>query len=163
MIDLPSEDPKNMSTDPAMRATSVFGGVTPIFRVQDLPSSIDYYVKVLGFKIDFHGPGIIASVSRDRCNIFLVQGDQGNPGAWVWIGVADVESLFEEYKAKGAKVRHPPTNYTWAYEMQIEDPDGNVLRLGSEPKEGQPLGEWLDMHGRSWAPSSDGGWKQVER
>jgi hypothetical protein len=27
-----------------------------------------------------------------------------------------------------------PTNYSWAVEMQIEDPDGNVLRLGSEPR-----------------------------
>ncbi len=83
-------------------------------------------------------------------------------GTWVWIGVADVESLFDEYKRKGANVRHPPTNYLWAYEMQIEDPDGNVLRLGSEPKEDQPVGNWLDMHGRSWAMSPDGGWRRVE-
>lgn len=32
--------------------------------------------------------------------------------------------------------------------MQVEDLDGNVLRLGSEPKENQPTGEWLDMDGR---------------
>lgn len=141
---------------------NVFEGVTPILRVLDLPASIHYYVNVLGFKIDFQQPGIIASVSRDRCAIFLIQGDQGNPGTWVWIGVGNVESLFDEYQRKGAKVRHPPTNYPWAYEMQIEDPDGNVLRLGSEPKEDQPVGEWLDMHGRSWATSPDGVWTRVE-
>jgi hypothetical protein len=28
----------------------------------------------------------------------------------------------------------PPTRYTWALKMQIEDPDGNVLRMGSDPK-----------------------------
>jgi hypothetical protein len=28
----------------------------------------------------------------------------------------------------------PPTNFPWALEMHVEDPDGNVLRLGSEPK-----------------------------
>ncbi len=151
------------ATEASTRTTAnVFEGVTPIFRVQDLPASIHYYMNVLGFKIDFHQPGIIASVARDRCGIFLIQGDQGNPGTWVWIGVADVESLFDEYKRKGANVRHPPTNYLWAYEMQIEDPDGNVLRLGSEPKEDQPVGNWLDMHGRSWAMSPDGGWRRVE-
>jgi len=147
-----------MSVKEAPAAANVFEGVNPILRVQDLSASIEYYVSVLGFKIDFQEPGIIASVSRDRCGIFLIQGDQGNPGTWVWIGVADVASLFDEYQAKGAKVRHPPTNYQWAYEMQIEDPDGNVLRLGSEPKDDQPVGEWLDMHGRSWVSSPDSGW-----
>lgn len=147
---------------PHRAKANVFEGVTPIFRVQDLPASIDYYVNVLGFKIDFHDPGIIVSVSRDRCGIFLVQGDQGHPGTWVWVGVGDVDALFDEYKRKGAKVRHPPTNYQWACEMQIEDPDGNVLRLGSEPKEDQPVGKWLDMQGRRWAMSPDGGWTRVE-
>jgi ketosteroid isomerase-like protein len=41
-------------------------------------------------------------------------------------------------------------NYAWAYEMQVEDLDGSVLRLGSEPKENEPIGEWLDMHGCRW-------------
>jgi catechol 2,3-dioxygenase-like lactoylglutathione lyase family enzyme len=100
---------------------NVFEGVTPIFRVESLSTSLDYYVNVLGFKIDFHSPGIMASVSRDRCGIFLVEGDQGHPGAWVWIGVADVESLFEEYQNNGAKIRHPPTNYSWAREVQVEE------------------------------------------
>jgi hypothetical protein len=34
--------------------------------------------------------------------------------------------------------------------MQVEDLDGNVLRFGSEPRPGEPDGEWLDMHGRRW-------------
>lgn len=151
-----------MSATESRATPNRFEGVTPIFRVQDLPTSIDYYVNVLGFKIDFQEPGIIASVSRDRCGIFLIQGDQGNPGTWVWIGVGDVDALFDEYKRKGANIRHPPTNYHWACEMQIQDPDGNVLRLGSEPKEDQSVGEWLDMQGLSWAMSPDGGWTRVD-
>jgi catechol 2,3-dioxygenase-like lactoylglutathione lyase family enzyme len=82
--------------------------VVPIFRVGNLPASIDYYVKILGFKLDWHEPGIMASVSRNRCSLMLCEGDQGNPGTWVWIGAEDVESLFAEYKLTGAKVRHPP-------------------------------------------------------
>lgn len=136
--------------------------VVPILRVSSLPASIDYYVEVLGFKVDWHEPGIMASVSRNRCGMMLCEGDQGNPGTWVWIGAEDVEILFEEYKLKGAKVRHPPTNYVWAYEMQIEDPDGHVLRFGSEPKADQPLGEWLDARGDRWLKSDVGGWRKVE-
>jgi predicted enzyme related to lactoylglutathione lyase len=56
-------------------------------------------------------------------------------GAWVWIGVDDACRFHEELKAQGVAIRLPPTNYPWALEMQIEDPDGNVLRLGSEPRD----------------------------
>ena len=85
-----------------------FENVSPILRVESLAASIDYYVRVLGFKLDWESPGIIASVSRGRCGIFLCEGDQGNPGGWVWVGVGDVERLFEEYSGKGARIRHPP-------------------------------------------------------
>ncbi len=62
------------ATETLTRATAnVFEGVTPILRVYDLPASIHYYVNVLGFKIDFQQPGIIASVSRSLRHLF-------NPG-----------------------------------------------------------------------------------
>ncbi len=138
----------------------MFEGITPILRVRSLSSSIDYYVQVLGFKLDWQLSGF-ASVSRDRCGIFLCEGDQGHPGAWAYVGVQDAEALFREYRAKGAKVRHPPTNYPWAFEMQIEDLDGHVLRLGSEPKPEQACGEWLDMRGNCWVPAPNGGWMRT--
>jgi len=37
-------------------------------------------------------------------------------------------------KERGVSIRLEPTNYLWALEMHVEDPDGNVLRFGSEPK-----------------------------
>jgi len=124
----------------------------PILRVRSLAASLDHYVKVLGFAVDWQHQGIFASISRDRCTLYLCEGDQGHPGSWIWAGVGDAEALFEELSARGAKVRHPPTSYGWAHEMQIEDPDGNVLRFGSEPRKDLPPGEWLDMHGRRWPP-----------
>ena len=89
-------------------------------------------------------------------------GDQGHPGTWVWIGSGDIEPLCDKFRAEGAKVRHPPTNYQWAYETQIEDPDGNVLRFGSDPKPDQPIGEWLDMHGTAWVKSPAGEESRVD-
>ena len=141
---------------------ATFGSAAPVFRVARLAASREYYVTVLGFKIDWEDSGV-ASVSRDRCCIFLCDGDQGQPGAWTWIGVADATAVFEELRARGARVRHPPTNYPWAFELQVEDPDGNVLRLGSSPRPGEPVGEWLDMHGQAWVKSGDGDWTRVER
>ena len=150
-----------MPNSQASKKTSVnFEGVNPILRVRDVLASADYYVQRLGFKIDWQTPGFI-SVSRGRCHLFLCQGDQGHFGSWVWIGVEDAQALFEEYSACGAKVRHPPTNYAWAYEMQVEDLDGNVLRMGSDQKEDEPVGEWLDMNGIRWKPNN-GEWTREE-
>jgi hypothetical protein len=92
----------------------------------------------------------------------LCQGDQGHAGTWVWVGVADVDALHESLKARGAIVRHPPSDYPWAREMQIADPDGNVLRLGSDPRVGAEPGEWLDMHGVRWAQDSFGAWQRAD-
>src|ERR1700742_2388792 len=119
-----------MTTASVSRGGAIgFECVTPIFNVANLQTSLDYYVANLGFKIDWQVPGSMGSVSRGRGSIMLCQGDQGHPGGWVWVGVEDAGLLFEEYHASGAKIRNPPTNYEWAYEMQIEDPDGNVLRM----------------------------------
>lgn len=131
----------------------MFGNAIPVFPVEDVAKSVEYYLTMLGFKLNWGGQdGQLASVTRGRCTIFLCEGDQGHAGTWTWIGVPDAQVLFEELKAKGAKIRHPPTNYFWALEMQVEDLDGNVLRLGSDPKPGEPYGEWLDMQGRVWPP-----------
>jgi len=139
-----------------------FGNAAPILRVSSLAASVEYYVTVLGFKIDWEEAPVIASVSRDRCCLFLVQGDQGNTGTWAWIGVHDTEALFDELVPKGARIRHPPTNYYWGLEMQVEDLDGNVLRLASDRKKDMPNGEWLDMQRRRWVQNADGTWTRVE-
>ena len=125
------------------------GGVVPILRVADLQASIDYHVDVLGFALQWRHLHFIASVKQGRCELFLAAGDQGHAGSWVWIGVDDAEATCEHFRARGARIRHPPTNFPWALEMQLEDPDGNVLRIGSHPKDA-PFGEWLDRNGRRW-------------
>jgi catechol 2,3-dioxygenase-like lactoylglutathione lyase family enzyme len=145
----------------SQRSAVALGNATPVFNVGDLAASIAYYVDVLGFTVDWTDPGGVASVSRDRCCIFLCQGDQGLPGAWIWIGVGDVEVLHAELRTKGARVRHSPTNYYWACEMQIQDLDGNVLRIGSDTKADEPFGPWLDMRGDRWIQETTGEWIRV--
>jgi catechol 2,3-dioxygenase-like lactoylglutathione lyase family enzyme len=138
-----------------------FEGVTPILRVENLEAGIGYYVRQLGFELKWQTP-YFACVSRGRCSIFLSEGDQGHVGGWLWVGVGDADALLEEYRGTGAKIRHLPTNYPWAYEMQVEDLDGNVLRFGSDSKPGQPAGEWLDMRGDRWASATEQEWKRAE-
>jgi predicted enzyme related to lactoylglutathione lyase len=111
-----------------------FEGSQPILRVENMEASLRFYVDLLGFENAIWGNDDFTSVTRDGAGLYLCRRDQGGGGAWVWIGVDDVERLHEECKARGLKVRLPPTNRPWAREMLIEDPDSNVLRFGSEPK-----------------------------
>jgi len=72
-------------------------------------------------------------------SIFLCQDDQGCKGTWIWVGFdGDIFSPYEVVKAKGVVIRQRPKNHSWALEMQIEDPDGHVLRFGTEPNEEEP-------------------------
>jgi catechol 2,3-dioxygenase-like lactoylglutathione lyase family enzyme len=120
--------PDGEATKTERAEATKFGGATPVFRVQNLRGSIEYYVNALGFKVNFEYPDF-ASVSRDLCGIFLCVGDQGNPGTWVWIGVEDVEVLLEAPRPKEPKSATSP-------------------RI--------TLGRWLDMYGRVWRRTPDG-------
>jgi hypothetical protein len=134
--------------------TSRFKSPAPILRVADVRLSLAYYVEQLGFTMDWDAGGLI-SVTRDGCTIFLSEWDQGQRGTWVWVGVTDAGLLHEELVARGARVRFPPTNYEWAYEMQVEDLDGNVLRLGSSPRRDMPFGSFLDASGTLWSSTTN--------
>ena len=151
-----------MASDVLPERLTGFGGVNPIFRVKSIEASREYYTRALGFKVDFETSSFI-SVSRGKCHLFLCEGDQGHFGAWVWISAPDVKVLVEELRACGARIRHEPTNYPWALEIQVEDPDGNILRMGSEPIANEPTGEWLDMNGVRWTPLRDGRWQRIEQ
>jgi predicted enzyme related to lactoylglutathione lyase len=113
-----------------------FEHIDPILRVEDMARSVRYYVDVLGFQSAPWGNDEFNYVGRDERGIYLCRGGQGQGGAWVWVGVGDVRALHRLYRERGAKIRMEPKNLPWALEMQIEDPDGNVLRFGSEPEEG---------------------------
>jgi catechol 2,3-dioxygenase-like lactoylglutathione lyase family enzyme len=117
-------------------ARTTFERANPILRVADMQASLRYYVDVLGFTNADWGSDDFTCVSRDGADIYLSQGDQGQPGTWVWIGVGDVRALHEEYTSAGAIILHPPESFPWAWEMKVGDPDGHVLRFGSDPDDG---------------------------
>jgi uncharacterized glyoxalase superfamily protein PhnB len=137
-------------------------GATPILRVGDIEASLAYYVEALGFRVQWRH-GDFACVQRGDASLMLCEGDQGHPGTWVYLGVSDADALHDEVRARGAAVRHPPTNYPWgARELHVTDPDGHVLRFGADARPGEPVGEWLDGKGRRWLPQPDGSWRAAE-
>jgi predicted enzyme related to lactoylglutathione lyase len=102
----------------------------PVLAVRDLDRSIGFYRHVLGFALEWNA-GPICSVGRDGCSIMLQSQETPVPGT-VWIGIDD-DTVFKNIEQSGAKIFQPPSNKPWAYEMKIEDPDGNILWLGAEP------------------------------
>ncbi len=129
---------------------NTFGSAVPVFRVKDVEASIAYYCDILGFELRWGSGDGFACPAREKCSLFLTNDNQSQGRVWVWIGGEDVGALHAEYLKSGAKVRNPPNNFEWALEMQIEDLDGNVLRIGSDPEKDKPLGIWRDGDGIGW-------------
>jgi catechol 2,3-dioxygenase-like lactoylglutathione lyase family enzyme len=121
--------------DPQERNVNRFEHIIPILNVKSVPASIAYYVDKLGFekKWDWGEPVDFACVGRDQVELFFCQGGQGAPGTWISIFVQDVDALYDDYRARGAIIRTPPTDYPWGVrEMNVEDLDGHRLRLGGD-------------------------------
>lgn len=108
---------------------------TPIFRVSDMGRSLRFYEQKLGFENAEWGSDDFTCITRGGASIYLCQGDQGRGGAWAWIGVEDARRLHEELKAASVESLTEPANFDWAVEFQVEDPDNNVIRFGSDPGE----------------------------
>ncbi|HWY33845.1 MAG TPA: VOC family protein [Nitrosopumilaceae archaeon] len=114
--------------------------VSPILYVKDMSRSLAFYVEILGFKNAEWGNEYFTSINRDSKGLYLCKGGQGLPGTWVWIGFdGDLFALHLKLKLKGVTIKLPPTNFSWAYEMQVEDPDGHVLRFGTDPNDKEPF------------------------
>ena len=116
--------------------------IQPILSVKDMNVSRKFYKEILGFEEAGWGTDDFTSIGRDKWGIYLCRGAQGNPGTWIWIGFdGDIFSLYNELKAKGVTIKQPPVNYSWALEMHVEDPDGHVLRFGTDPDYDKPFAD----------------------
>lgn len=107
----------------------------PIFSVRDLKASQRYFRDALGFTLKWeHGdPPDFAAVGRGDATLFFCERCQGNPGTWIMIFTKDVDRLHEELVGRHASIKMPPTTMPWGLrEMNVADPDGNVIRFASE-------------------------------
>ena len=115
-------------------------GITVILNVKDISVSKDFYIGILGFREVDWGNNNLTCIEGDKASIYLCKGDQGCKGTWVWVGFdGDIFSLHDELMAKGVVIRQKPTNFSWALEMHIEDPDGHVLKFGTDPDNNEPF------------------------
>ncbi|MFF2777134.1 glyoxalase superfamily protein [Streptomyces sp. NPDC058052] len=104
----------------------------PILRVEDAAAAVAWYGR-LGFAeqwVHRFEPGFPAfvEVARGGVRLFLSEhtGD-ARPDTLVYLRVRDVGAIASEF---GAQVQDMP----WASEIELRDPDGNRLRIGT-PRE----------------------------
>lgn len=116
--------------------------IAPILYVTNMSESLHFYVDLLGFQKAAWGDDSFTSVGREGGALYLCRGGQGVRGTWIWIGFdGDIRSLHEQLILKGVTIKLPPTNFSWAYEMRILDPDGHVLRFGTDPNDLEPFAD----------------------
>ena len=116
--------------------------ITPILYVGDMAKSLAFYVDILGFKNADWGNDNFTSINRGNMGLYLCKGGQGISGTWIWIGFdGDIFQLYQLLLTNGVKIKLPPTNYSWAYEFQVYDPDGHVLRFGTDPNDEEPFAD----------------------
>jgi predicted lactoylglutathione lyase len=117
--------------------------IVPVLCVKDMAASRAFYIGIMGFTEAEWGDDNFTAINRDNTGIYLCKNGQGQPGTWLWMGFdGNIHQLYEILKEKGVKIRMQPTNFSYAMEMQIEDPDGHVLRLGTDPDQTIPFVEY---------------------
>ena len=141
-----SEPDPQHDDEPAQGGQRHFFGAIPVFLVDDIVTTMEYYGRVLGFEVNFiYGePPVYGSVSRNDAIINFCRSDPpgrhngvatagaGN-GVDAYIVVEDVDDLCAELKYLGAKVVVEPESHDYGMrELQIEDCNGYQLVLAQE-------------------------------
>ena len=130
---------------------ALFSGLIPVISVRNIAESLRYYTDHLGFEVqwkwsdsgeefaEIENPDF-ACIRRGDAIFFLDHGVQGKPGSWFHLfleSLEELEAIHHEYLQSGARITEEPTDRSWGMrEMRVEDPDGNVLRIGAGREEG---------------------------
>jgi predicted lactoylglutathione lyase len=118
---------------------SDFPAAVPEIPVSDINQAAEYYVKNLGFKIDWGGEdGGIAGISKGLCRLFLTNPSfrepYGNAGPlMIWLNLtskAEVNELYQQWTKTQARIVSEPEEKPWKLlEFTAKDLDGNLIRV----------------------------------
>ncbi len=112
--------------------------------VNDVNAAIEFYTKMLNFKIVMHPAEEFAILSRENLNLLLSKpsgkggggqampdGTVPSPGGWnrFEIVVENIESEIERLKNSGCKFRNELVTGVGGKQILLEDPSGNLVEL----------------------------------
>ena len=112
------------------------------YQVRDVPRSINFYTRTLGFKLDRENLPAFGQVSLGDLTLILSgpgasgsrpmpDGRVQEPGGWnrVILKVKDLPALIDELEAQGVRLRNEMEVGPGGRQVQAEDPDGNPIEL----------------------------------
>jgi predicted enzyme related to lactoylglutathione lyase len=117
-------------------------GSSAVLLVADIERSVAYYRDRLGFACEVYGdPPDFIVATRDEVKILMAHCEEPErivpnwrivPNVWnVFIGVDDVEAIYEEVQRRGAEIDYTLYNAPSGFrEFGVQDPDGHDIAIG---------------------------------
>jgi predicted enzyme related to lactoylglutathione lyase len=104
--------------------------------VSDCYASRDWYVRNLGFKVEFEIAKARTIAIQDDAGftIFLQETRRPITGekCVLTMQVKDVDEAYRALTESGVKFAHAPQKLFWGYGAELADPDGYTVRLWDE-------------------------------
>jgi catechol 2,3-dioxygenase-like lactoylglutathione lyase family enzyme len=132
-----------MAADDLPAPTSGFV-LTHFIVAADVARSRDFYASVLGGEVVVDGEPTIVKVANSWVIINIGGGptddkptvvlepprDLNVANAFLNVRVADIQSTYEQWSAKGANFLTPPTDRGTELRCYMRDPDGHLIEVG---------------------------------
>ncbi|HYB92244.1 MAG TPA: VOC family protein [Candidatus Binataceae bacterium] len=105
-----------------------------VLPVSNVRRSRDWYVKNLGFKVEFERNGVAAIQDTAGFTIFLRKAAKRLAGDKITltIQVKNVDRKHRELASAGIEFVNPPQRLFWGYGAELRDPDGYMIDLWDE-------------------------------
>ncbi len=99
--------------------------------VSNVQKSREWYVKNLGFKVEFERGGITAIQDSAGFTIFLRKAARRLVGEKVvlTVQVRSVDRKYQELESAGVAFVNAPQRLFWGYGAELLDPDGYMINL----------------------------------
>ena len=118
---------------------SEFPPAVPEIPVSNIDQAAEYYVKNLGFTLDWGGEeGGIAGIGQGQCRMFLTNPEfrvshANTSPVLIWLNLNSkqkVTELYERWKKTQARIVSEPEEKPWKlFEFTAADLDGNLFRV----------------------------------
>lgn len=114
-------------------APAVLEAAVPILAVRDLAEALDYYQRVLGFRMGWTWgePVRLASLCRDRVEVNLAQAAEPLTVSKVYVHMTGADGYYEQVRTAGARVAVPLADRVYGMrDFRVVDPSDNELSFG---------------------------------
>jgi hypothetical protein len=92
------------------------------------PPAVGEHLPLRGFRKGWSKEGF-ACVSRDGSRVSLCQGDQGQSGTGLWVGVYEANRMYADCAEKGATIHREIVNNLWVGSLPSLTPTATYLAL----------------------------------